>query len=130
MNRRTQHTLARLLALVFVLGLSASIFYFRDRLGELSVYGYTGVFLFAFLQSATVVLPAPVLFVVYALGSVLNPVGVGVAAGVGSAIGEISGYLAGYSGREVVENVRMYERIRDWIQDNPRASGWLLLLLA
>ncbi len=129
-NSATRPTIGRILAFAFVVGISLWIFLIRDRMGALAVYGYPGVFLFAALTSATVILPAPGLLVVYALGAVLNPLGVGIAAGLGAALGELSGYLAGYSGRAVIENIQAYHRIRDWIQKHGRASGWLILLLA
>jgi uncharacterized membrane protein YdjX (TVP38/TMEM64 family) len=126
----TRQTIQRILALAFVVGISVWIFLIRDRMSDLAVYGYPGVFLFAALTSATVVLPAPGLIIVYALGAALNPIGVGIAAGLGAAIGELSGYLAGYSGRAVIENIQSYERVRGWIEKHGRASGWLIFLLA
>ena len=126
----TRQMVGRVLAFAFVVALSVWIFLIRDRMDELAVYGYPGVFLFAGLTSATVILPAPGLIVVYALGAALNPFWVGIAAGLGSAIGELSGYLAGYSGRAVIENVQSYERIRGWIQKHGKASGWLIFILA
>ncbi len=126
----TRQTLGRILAFAFVVGISLWIFLIRDRMEELAVYGYPGVFLFAALTSATVILPAPGLIVVYALGAALNPLGVGIAAGLGAALGELSGYLAGYSGRAVIENSQSYDRIRDWLQNHGRAGGWLIFMLA
>ena len=55
------------------------------------------------LANATVFLPAPGVAVVFAMGSIFNPLGVALAAGTGGAIGELSGYLAGFSGQAVVE---------------------------
>ena len=126
----SRQTLSRILAFAFVVGISVWIFLMRDQMEDLAVYGYPGVFLFAALTSATVILPAPGLLVVYALGAALNPLAVGIAAGLGAAIGELSGYLAGYSGRAVIENGQAYERIRGWIQKHGRASGWLIFVLA
>ncbi|GAB4577857.1 MAG: hypothetical protein Fur0022_05890 [Anaerolineales bacterium] len=130
MSTSTRQTLSRILALAFVVGISVWIFLTRDQIEDLAVYGYPGAFLFSALTSATVILPAPGLLVVYALGSALNPIGVGIAAGLGAAIGELSGYLAGYSGRAVIENAQAYERIRAWMESHKRASGWLIFLLA
>lgn len=126
----TRQKIGRALAFLFVVALSVGIFLHRDRMEELAVYGYPGAFLFSMLTSATVILPAPGLIVVYALGTALNPLIVGIAAGLGAAIGELSGYLAGYSGRAVIENSPAYQRIQAWMQKHRRASGWLILLLA
>jgi len=122
--------LARILAFLFVVLLSASIVAYRDRIESLGVFGYPGVFLFALLTSATVILPAPGLILVFSLGSVLNPPAVGLAAGLGATLGELSGYLAGYSGRAAVEHTPAYERIREWMVAHRRTSGWLILTLA
>ena len=106
------------------------IFTVRDQVETLTRFGYPGVFLFTLLTSATIILPAPSLVVVFALGSVLNPFWIGVVAGVGASLGELSGYLAGYSGRVVVENTRNYDRIRAWMETHTALSGWLILFLA
>ncbi len=120
----------RILAFLFVVALSAYIFIIRDQVESLGVYGYPGVFLFALLTSATVILPAPGLILVFSLGGVLDPIWVGAAAGLGATLGELSGYLAGYSGRAVVENTRAYENISRWMAAHERASGWMILLVA
>lgn len=120
----------RIAAIVFVVAISVYIFSIRNEVEALSVYGYPGVFLFALLTSATVILPAPGLIVVFSLGGVLNPLLVGLAAALGASLGELSGYLAGYSGRVIVENTRSYEAIHAWMEAHPRFSGWLILLLA
>jgi membrane protein DedA with SNARE-associated domain len=71
---------------------------------DFAAYGYPGIFLIMLMANATVFLPAPGVAVVFAMGSVFNPLGVALAAGTGGAIGELTGYLAGFSGQAVVEN--------------------------
>ena len=127
---KTRTTLSRVLALAFVVGVSLYIFAIRDQTETLTTYGYPGVFLFSLVTSATVILPAPGLIVVYAMGTALNPLFVGLAAGAGATLGEMSGYLAGYSGRGVVEDTATYERIRRWMSLHERRSGWMILFLA
>ena len=80
----------RVLALLLALAISITIFALRDRIAQIGAYGYPGVFLISVLASATIVLPAPSLAVVFALGSSLNPVLVGLAAGLGEALGELA----------------------------------------
>jgi membrane protein DedA with SNARE-associated domain len=104
--------------LLVVVALSVGIYAVRNRVEALSKYGYIGVFVLAFLSYATVILPAPGATLVFALGGVLNPFGVGLAAGAGAALGEISGYLAGYSGRAVFERVDLYERLSQAMRKN------------
>jgi uncharacterized membrane protein YdjX (TVP38/TMEM64 family) len=110
--------LARLLALLVVIGLSVFIFSIREQAAELAVYGYPGIFLISFLSYATVLFPAPGIGVVFAMGAVFPPVGVALAAGSGAALGEISGYLAGFSGQAALERADVYQRLTGWMQRN------------
>ena len=123
-NRRL--TLVRVLVLITVIALSVFIFRIRDRAQELAIYGYPGIFILSFMAYATVLLPAPGVAVIFVMGAVFNPVGVGLAAGAGAALGELSGYLAGFSGQEVIKQVRIYERLRGWMQRNGSLTVLLL----
>ena len=125
---RSNHRLvaARIAALVVVIALTVFIFSIRDRAEELAVYGYPGIFLIAFLSYATVLLPAPGVAVVFAMGAVFHPVGVALAAGSGAALGEISGYLAGFSGQTVIERADIYHRLTGWMQKNGAVTVFFL----
>lgn len=78
-------------------------------------WGYLGAFLISLIASATIILPAPGIAVVVAMGVALDPWLLGIVAGLGSAIGELSGYVAGASGRALVpEHQRaQVERLRE-----------------
>lgn len=102
-------------ALVLVVAISVYIFSIRDHASSLSRYGYPGIFVLSFLAYATVLLPAPGVAVVFTMGAVFHPVGVGLAAGAGAALGELSGYLAGFSGQAVIERAELYERLARWM---------------
>jgi uncharacterized membrane protein YdjX (TVP38/TMEM64 family) len=117
----------RIFALIVVVAITVYIYSIRDRVEEFSAYGYPGVFLVALLANATVFLPAPGVAVVFAMGSIFNPLGVGLAAGTGGALGELSGYLAGFSGQAVVERTDIYERINPWVQ---KYGSWAILVLS
>jgi uncharacterized membrane protein YdjX (TVP38/TMEM64 family) len=108
--------LVRLLVVLFVIAITATIFIFRDRVTDLQAYGYLGAFLIALITAATIVLPVPGIALIFALGAVYDPVLVGLAAGAGSALGEITGYMAGFSGQVVAENSRMYSRLEQWMR--------------
>lgn len=118
---------ARILAFVVVLALSILIFTFRDQAQRLAIYGYPGIFLLSFLSYATVVLPAPGIFVVFTMGGVFNPLLVALSASTGAALGELSGYLAGFSGQAVVEKAAIYDRLTSWMNRN---GTFTVLLLA
>jgi len=109
-------TLLRILSLIVVIAISIFVYSIRDRAKDLAVYGYPGIFMIALLSNATVLLPAPGVAVVFAMGSIFPPAGIALAAGTGGAIGELSGYLAGFSGQAVVERSDIYNRILPWVQ--------------
>ncbi len=123
----TRIALLRLLALLVVIGITVFIYSIRDRAEEFAAFGYPGIFLVALMANATVLLPAPGVAVVYAMGGVFNPIGVTLAAGTGGALGEISGYLAGFSGQAIVEKTEMLERVRPWVK---KYGAWAILVLA
>lgn len=126
-ERRT--TLARIMALFVVIGLSIFIFTLRDQAEQLAIYGYPGIFVLSFIAYATVLLPAPGVAVVFTMGSIFNPLGVALAAGTGAALGELSGYLAGFSGQAVVERVEVYERLTRWMKKNGSLTVFLLAVI-
>lgn len=115
------------MALLVVIGVTGFIFSIRDHVEDFAAYGYPGIFLVMLMANATVIVPAPGVAVVFAMGSVFNPFLVGLSAGLGGAIGEVSGYLTGFSGQGVVENTKAYERIQPWIE---RHGAWVILVLA
>lgn len=119
--------LLRVLALFAVIGITLYVFSIRNRVEQFAVLGYPGVFLIALLANATVLLPAPGVAVIYAMGAIFNPFGVGLAAGTGGALGETSGYLAGFSGQAVIERTDMYDRIKPWVD---KYGGWAILVLS
>ena len=117
----------RILALFAVVGITLYIYSIRDRVEEFAGFGYPGIFLIALLANATILLPAPGVAVIYAMGAIFNPFGVGLAAGLGGTIGELSGYLAGFSGQAVVERMDIYNRIKPWVD---KYGGWAILVLS
>jgi uncharacterized membrane protein YdjX (TVP38/TMEM64 family) len=117
----------RPLALLAVIGITVYIYSIRDRVDEFAAYGYPGIFMVMLLANATVIIPAPGLAIVFAMGSVFPPLGVAIAGGTGGAVGELSGYLAGFSGQAIVENTKLYDRILPWIQ---KYGAWAILALS
>ena len=129
MLKKHWQTIARILALVVVIGISVFVYSIRDQASEFAIYGYPGIFVIAFLSNATVLLPAPGIAVVFAMGGVFNPIAVGLAAGAGGSLGELSGYLAGFSGQAVIEQVDIYERLVMWMTRNGNITILLLAAL-
>jgi membrane protein YqaA with SNARE-associated domain len=130
MTPKQRLTLARLLALAAVIAISVYVFSIRDQAAELARYGYPGIFVLSILANATVLLPAPGVLFVFAMGAVFNPIGVALAAGAGSALGELSGYLAGFSGRALIEQAGPYGRLRGRMAQNRGLAYLIIFLLA
>jgi membrane protein DedA with SNARE-associated domain len=122
-----QTSLLRAAALLAVIAITVYIYSLRDRVEEFERFGYVGIFLIALMANATVLLPAPGVAIIYAMGAVFNPLWVGLAAGTGGALGELSGYLAGFSGQAVVEKTNVYERFQPWVE---KYGGWAILILS
>jgi uncharacterized membrane protein YdjX (TVP38/TMEM64 family) len=130
MSPERRLALARLLALLAVIAISLYVYSIRDQAQELAKYGYVGIFLFAALANATVLLPAPGVLVVFAMGAIFNPFWVAIAAGAGAAVGELTGYLAGFSGQGIIEKSERYERLKNWMEINPRLRDLAILVMA
>lgn len=104
-----------LLILLFVIAITVGFFLYQEKMLELEGYGYLGAFLVSVASNATILLPTPGLFIILALGATFSPVLVGLAAGIGAAIGEMTAYMIGFSGRGLMENRRLYDRLVEWL---------------
>lgn len=116
MSKETRLKIARILALVFVVGLTIFLYLNREKVRELESFGYPGIFLVSLLANATLILPVPGVLFTSAMGAVFNPFWVAVAAGSGAALGELSGYLAGFSGQGIVEKTEWSEKFERWMR--------------
>jgi membrane protein YqaA with SNARE-associated domain len=92
-------------------------------------WGYVGAFVISLIASATIILPAPGIAVVIAMGTALDPVLLGIMAGIGSAVGELSGYLAGASGRALIPS-RQRAQFEQLHRLTDRYGALLLLALS
>lgn len=119
----------RLLVICLVLLVSVAIYGLRDQFAELAALGYVGIFLVSLLGNATIILPAPSLALVFAMGTALPPLLVGLAAGIGEALGELTGYAAGFAGRAVIEDHKTYQRLVVWMQRRGGITVFVLSLI-
>lgn len=125
MSRRQK--ILRVVLLIVLLAGTVLIVIYRDQLQNLAVFGYPGVFLVSFLSNATIIIPIPGIVFTTAIGAVYNPNWVAIVAGLGAGLGELSGYLGGIGGQVILENTRVYHRIKQWVEIH---DGWAILLLA
>ena len=85
-----------IIGVVATLVMAVAVVYFWEFVRALEGYGYLGAFLVSILGGATIIVPVPMLAVVFALGGVLTPYWVGVAAGLGESIGALIIYMTGH----------------------------------
>jgi len=90
-------------------------------------YGYLGAFIICIIGNISIILPVPFALVVYAFGSTLNPLILGIVAGVGSTIGEMSAYLIGRGGRKVIED--RYGNRLDAVRKLIERHGMMVIIL-
>ena len=76
----------------------------------MNTFGYLGAFFVGFMGSATVVLPIPSYFVVFLMGSTLNPLLLGILTGLGAATGELVSYILGRGGRKIAVKKRKWDK--------------------
>jgi membrane protein YqaA with SNARE-associated domain len=129
MTRETRLKIQRILALVFVIGLTVFLYLNRDRVQELEGLGYPGIFLLSLLSNATLILPVPGVLFTSAMGAVFNPFWVAIAAGTGAALGELTGYLAGYSGQDVVNRTKWQPKVEGWMRKYGGITVFVLALV-
>ncbi len=85
-----------ILGIVITILMAVGIIVYKEQVQELQNYGYVGAFFISILGGATVVVPVPMLAVVFALGGVMEyPWLVAIAAALGELIGALTIYLTG-----------------------------------
>ena len=119
---RIKKRLIPIVGLLFVVLITAGIFYFYrefpEKVDELRSYSYLGAFIISVTFNATLILPAGNMVILVALGANLpmpGPVIVGLVGGTGAAIGEMTGYIAGRSGRSLLARGSLYHRVETWV---------------
>lgn len=104
--------------LALVIAMAIVIFWWRDRLLDLELYmsyGYIGVFVLSFLNTASPFFPVAGIVAVFLLGGILSPPLLALVAGAGMALGEMTGYLVGCGGRGLLENRHLYLSVEGWM---------------
>ncbi|MBM3173835.1 MAG: VTT domain-containing protein [Chloroflexi bacterium] len=83
------------------------------------------------LAGAFSFIPIPGILVVFTLGSLLNPILVGIVSGLGEALGSLAIYLTGYGGRVAVEslNGRYVARLEKWLGSHGSLTVFLMSVI-
>lgn len=117
-----------LLMLLLVIAITVAIFIYRNAIAGLGSYGYLSAFLVCLISNTSVILPVPGIVILFALGTTLNPVLVGLAGAAGGIIGEVTGFILGYGGRRMVQSRnKTYARAENWMR---RWGGWTVFVFA
>ena len=122
--RRDPETLRRVAIFAAVVAAVACAIVFRDSLISRQA-GYGAVGLIVLVGSAGLVIPVPALAVTCTTSTFLNPAAVAVIAGLAGTVGELTGYFLGHSGRGLLDQSRIYQKVEYWM----RKRGWLLLFV-
>jgi membrane protein YqaA with SNARE-associated domain len=94
------------------IGVVALLIASRESLQLMGGWGYLGVSLGEFANSAALFIPTPAPAYTFAMGSVLDPFGLGIVGGVSAACGELLGYYLGAKGRKAVGSPRVMRRMQ------------------
>jgi len=88
-----------IVGIVVTLLMAGAVIYYWEFVRGLGAYGYLGAFLISIMGGATIIIPVPMLAVVFALGRVMEYTWlVGAVAGLGETIGAVTIYMTGYGG--------------------------------
>jgi membrane protein YqaA with SNARE-associated domain len=114
--------------------MAAAVVYFRHAIEGLGGYGYLGAFVISIMGGATIIIPIPMLAVVFALGGALKYTWLlGVVSGLGETVGALTIYMTGYGGGAAISKgfhgklQVAYERMMAQMQ---KRGSWTLFLLA
>jgi uncharacterized membrane protein YdjX (TVP38/TMEM64 family) len=94
-----------ILGIVLTLLMAAAIVIYKEEVQELQQYGYIGAFFISILGGATIIVPVPMLAVVFALGGVMpSPWLVGISAALGELVGALTIYMTGHGAGRVISD--------------------------
>ncbi len=117
---------------VSTLLMAVAVIYYWQWVRALGAYGYVGAFIISILGGATIIVPVPMLAVVFALGRVMEYTWVvGIANGLGETLGALTIYMTGYGGGSALyyrTHGRLhaaYERLMKLME----RRGWLILFV-
>ena len=122
-----------ILGVVLTVVMAVAVVYYWEEVRVFEHWGYLGNFIISILGGATVLIPVPMLAVQFALGGVLNPVFVGLAAGLGETVGALTIYMTGHGGGTALMNSKhgkiqaAYERLTSWME---RKGSIILFILS
>jgi membrane protein YqaA with SNARE-associated domain len=115
-----------ILGIVLTVLMAAAIVIYKEEVRELQQYGYVGAFFISILGGATIIVPVPMLAVVFALGGAMGSPWqvalVGLSAALGELVGALTIYMTGHGAGKAISISkhgrvqRAYERMLDLME--------------
>ena len=112
-----------ILGVVLTILMAVTIIYFDDEVREMQQYGYIGAFLISILGGATIIIPVPMLAIVFALGGVMPyPWLVALSAALGELVGALTIYMTGRGAGRAISSSKhgriqkAYDRMLDLME--------------
>jgi len=131
-STRTAYLLGTI-GIIATLLMAMAVIYFWEWVRALEGYGYLGAFLISILGGATIIIPVPMLAVVFALGGVMKYTWlVGLASGLGETFGALTIYMTGYGGGAALYYSKggklhaLYERLMRLMEEKGSLALFLL----
>jgi membrane protein YqaA with SNARE-associated domain len=94
-SKKLAYTLG-IVGVILTILMFAAIVYYGDEIGRLKQYGYIGAFFISILGGATIIIPVPMLAVVFALGGAMHDPWSALLLAISAALGELVGALTIY----------------------------------
>ena len=123
-----------IIGIILTIFMAAAIIIFKSWVQELQHYGYLGAFFISVLGGATIIIPVPMLAVVFALGGVMpSPWLVAIAAALGETVGALTIYMTGHGAGRAISNSRhgrvqrSYDRMLELME---KRGPWVLFVVA
>ena len=115
-------------SLFVVIAVIVCAFVFKKQIERYAATGYLGVFIACFASTATILLPAPGIFVVIQYAQFLNPILVILLGALGTALGELIGYSLGRTGNKLAK-INTEKKFFSWITRKPIFAVFLFSLI-
>ncbi len=99
---------------IVTIAMAVAIIVYKDAVQDLQNYGYFGAFFISILGGATIIVPVPMLAIVFALGGVMPfPWLVAIAAALGEVVGALTIYATGRGAGHALSNTK-HGRLQKW----------------
>jgi membrane protein YqaA with SNARE-associated domain len=115
-----------IIGVILTIAMAVAIVVYKEDVQELKHFGYIGAFLISILGGATIIIPVPMIAVVFALGGAMQDPWhvalVGISAALGELVGAMTIYMTGHgAGRAISISKhgriqRAYERMLDLME--------------